>query len=118
VQKTGLQPTSGKNPNIVVVDNTVIQLNDQRYWLYPDANDFLYVRLFPTRTINGIRMISSKWLKPLSTSPPWLPTVAPWPHQPTACPLLLRVDSARLRVRSTVPRTCTSGMFFYQQTLY
>jgi len=33
----------------------VIQLNDQRFWLYaavdPETNDFLHVRLFPTRTI-------------------------------------------------------------------
>jgi putative transposase len=55
VQKAGLQPTSGKKPNHVAVDETVIQLNDQRYWLYaavdPETNEFLHVRLFPTRTI-------------------------------------------------------------------
>ena len=51
VQKAGLQPNSGKNPNHVAVDKTVIHLNDQRYWLYaaanPEANEFLHVRLFP-----------------------------------------------------------------------
>jgi len=55
VQKADLQPTGGRSPNRVAVVETVIRLNDQRYWLYaavdPDKNDFLHVRLFPTRTI-------------------------------------------------------------------
>jgi putative transposase len=55
VQKADLQPEGGKSPNHVAVDETVIQLNDQRFWLYaavdPDTNEFLHVRLFPTRTI-------------------------------------------------------------------
>ncbi|WP_135807432.1 IS6 family transposase [Halorussus marinus] len=55
VQKADLQPTDGKNPNHVVVDETVIQLNDQRYWLYaavdPQTNEFLHAKLYPTRTI-------------------------------------------------------------------
>jgi transposase-like protein len=55
VQKADLQPEDGKSPNHVALDETVIQLNDQRYWLYaavdPDTNEFLHVRLFPTRTI-------------------------------------------------------------------
>ena len=55
VQKAGLQPTSGKSPNHVAVDETVIQLNNQRFWLYaavdPETNEFLHARLFPTRTI-------------------------------------------------------------------
>ena len=55
MQKAGLQPASGKNPNHIAVDETVIQLNNQRFWLYaavdPATNEFLHVRLFPTRTI-------------------------------------------------------------------
>ncbi len=39
----------GEGPNQVAVDETVIQLNDQRYWLYaavdPDSNEFLHVKL-------------------------------------------------------------------------
>ena len=34
VQKAELQPTDGRNPNYVAIDETVIQVNDQRYWLY------------------------------------------------------------------------------------
>jgi len=55
VQKADLQPTDGKSPNHVVIDETVIQLNNQRFWLYaavdPETNEFLHVQLFPTRTI-------------------------------------------------------------------
>ncbi len=54
IQKADLQPTEGQNPKYVVVDETVIRVNDQRYWLFaavdPDTNRLLHVRLFPTRT--------------------------------------------------------------------
>ena len=55
VHKADLQPESGRSPNHVAVDETVIQLNNQRYWLYaavdPETNDFLHLKLYPTRTI-------------------------------------------------------------------
>ena len=54
VQKAELQPASGKNPNHVAVDETVIQINDQQFWLYaavdPEKNDILHLRLFTTTT--------------------------------------------------------------------
>jgi transposase-like protein len=54
VQKADLQPTDGVDPNHVAVDETVIQLNAERYWLYaavdPNTNRLLHVRLYPTRT--------------------------------------------------------------------
>ena len=54
VQKADLQPTSGKAPNQVAVDETVIRINDQQYWLYaaadPATNDLLHLRLFSTTT--------------------------------------------------------------------
>jgi putative transposase len=54
VQKTDIQPTSDARPNHIAVDETVIQVNDQRHWLYaavdPETNEFLHVRLFQTRT--------------------------------------------------------------------
>lgn len=34
VQKADLQPLDGANPDHVTVDETVIQLNDERFWLY------------------------------------------------------------------------------------
>ena len=54
VQKADLQPTGDNAPNQIAVDETVIQINDQRRWLYaaidPQTNEFLHVRLFQTRT--------------------------------------------------------------------
>ena len=54
VQKAGLQPTNGKNPNQIAVDETVIRINDEQYWLYaavdPATNHLVHVRLFSTYT--------------------------------------------------------------------
>jgi len=54
VQKADLQPVSGKNPNQVAVDETVIRINDQQFWLYaaanPQTNEILHLRLFSTTT--------------------------------------------------------------------
>jgi putative transposase len=44
---------SDTEPNHIAVDETVIQLDDERWWLYaavdPTTNDFIHVRLFSTR---------------------------------------------------------------------
>jgi transposase-like protein len=54
VHKADLQPKTGRSPNHVAVDETVIQLDDEQYWLYaavdPDSNDLLHTKLEPTRT--------------------------------------------------------------------
>jgi putative transposase len=54
VQKADLQPADGANPNHVAVDETVIRINDQQFWLYaavnPDTNKILHLRLFTTTT--------------------------------------------------------------------
>ena len=54
VHKADLQPESGWSPNHVAVDETVIQLDGEQYWLYaavdPDSNDLLHTKLEPTRT--------------------------------------------------------------------
>ncbi len=53
VHKADLQPDSGRNPDHVAVDETVIRLNDEQYWLYaavdPDTNELLHTKLEPTR---------------------------------------------------------------------
>ncbi|MCU4717759.1 IS6 family transposase [Halapricum hydrolyticum] len=52
VQKADLQPKGTRTSNYVALDETVIQLGTERYWLYaavdPKTNEFLHVRLFPT----------------------------------------------------------------------
>ena len=54
VQKADLQPESGKSPNQIALDETVIRINDQQFWLYaaadPQSNELLHVRLFATTT--------------------------------------------------------------------
>ena len=54
VQKADLQPVSGKAPNQVAVDETVIRINDHQLWLYaaanPQTNEILHLRLFSTTT--------------------------------------------------------------------
>ena len=53
VHKADLRPESGRNPDHVAVDETVIQLNNKQYWLYaaidPDTNELLHTTLDPTR---------------------------------------------------------------------
>ena len=52
VHKADLQPESEKNPDHVAVDETVIQLNDEQYWLYAavdtETNELLHTSLEPT----------------------------------------------------------------------
>jgi transposase-like protein len=54
VHKADLQPEAGKSPDHVAVDETLIQLDDERYWLYaavdPETNELLHTKLEPTRT--------------------------------------------------------------------
>ena len=53
VHKADLQPETGRSPNHVAVDETVIQIDDEQYWLYaavdPESNDLLHTKLEPTR---------------------------------------------------------------------
>ena len=53
MQKAELQPTSDATPDHIATDETVIQVGDERRWLYaavnPETNEFLHVRLFSTR---------------------------------------------------------------------
>ena len=57
VHKVELQPEAGRNPDHIAVDETVIRLNDEQYWLYaavdPDTNELLHTALEPT-TNKGI----------------------------------------------------------------
>jgi transposase-like protein len=54
VQKANLQSDSSTEPNQIVLDETVIQVNDEHHWLYatvaPETNQFPHFRLFQART--------------------------------------------------------------------
>ncbi|MEZ3163925.1 IS6 family transposase [Halorubrum sp. RMP-47] len=85
IQKADLQPTGGVDPNHVAVDETVIQLNSEQYWLYaavdPDTNRMLHVRLYSTRN----SAVSSMFLSELREKHQvddavFLVDGAPWLH--------------------------------------
>lgn len=50
MRKADLEPAGGKSPDHVAIDETVIRLDNQRFWLYaavdPATNEFLHVRLY------------------------------------------------------------------------
>ena len=54
MQNAELQSTSDATPDYIVIDETAIQVNDERRWLYatvdPETNEFPHLRLFLTRT--------------------------------------------------------------------
>ena len=54
VQKADLQPADDASPDHVALDETVIRINGQQFWLYAavdsDTNRFLHIRLFTTTT--------------------------------------------------------------------
>jgi transposase-like protein len=49
VHKAGLQPETGRIPNHVAVDATVIRLDNEQYWLYAavdhESNELLHTKL-------------------------------------------------------------------------
>lgn len=55
LRTTDLQPADGKAPNHVALDETVIQLNNERFCVLaavdPETNEFLHVTLHPASTI-------------------------------------------------------------------
>ena len=80
VQKADLQPADGRSPNHVAVDETVIRINDQQFWLYaaadPDTNDLLHLRLFATTTTALTRIFLRKLLKNTMSNLPCFSSMA------------------------------------------
>jgi transposase-like protein len=54
VHKADLQPESGRSPDHVAVDETVIRIDGEKFWLYaavdPGSNELLHTKLKPTTT--------------------------------------------------------------------
>ena len=54
MQKADLQPADGASPDHIALDETVIRIDGQQFWLYaavnPETNKFLHARLFTTTT--------------------------------------------------------------------
>ena len=59
VQKADLEPRGGRDPEKIALDETIVKVNDGRYWLVavvePDTNVILHVRLYPFRDTPLIR---------------------------------------------------------------
>jgi len=75
VQKADLQPVSGKDPNQVAVDETVIRITDQQFWLYaaanPQTNEILSLQLFSTTTTVLPKYFSKNFGKNTMSKPPY-----------------------------------------------
>jgi transposase-like protein len=85
VQKSNLQPLNDADPDHVAVDETVIQLNDERFWLSaavnPSTNRLLHVKLSPTRNQAIIEIFLAKLReKHLVDDALFLVDSAPWLH--------------------------------------
>ncbi|UWG48120.1 Transposase [Halanaeroarchaeum sp. HSR-CO] len=54
VQKADLEPEAGREPGKIALDETVIKVNGERFWLYSavdvENNEILYLALYPSRT--------------------------------------------------------------------
>ena len=54
VPKTDLQPANDAGPDHIALDEPVIRINGQQFWLYAavdsDTNEFLHIRLYTTTT--------------------------------------------------------------------
>ncbi len=55
VKQSDLEPAGGCQPDQVALDETVMKVNGERYWLFgavdPETGRILHIRLFPHRTI-------------------------------------------------------------------
>ena len=67
VHKADLAPCEGAQPATVALDETVIWIDGQQYWLYaavdPATNRFLHVRLYTTRTTALTEMVLAELME-------------------------------------------------------
>jgi transposase-like protein len=74
VHKAELQPEAGRSPDHVVVDETVIRLNNERYWLYaavdPKRTNYYIQRLSQGQTrVSLTRSLLTSARNTTSTTP-------------------------------------------------
>ena len=64
VHKVGLRPETGRSPDHVAVDETVIRIDDEQYWLYaavdPDSHELLHTKLEPTGSDALVEILSGE----------------------------------------------------------
>jgi transposase-like protein len=76
MQKADSQPDSGASPNHVALDEAVIRINGQQYWLYaaidPEPNTFLHIRLLSTHTTGLTEIFLRNYGRNTMSKPPCL----------------------------------------------
>jgi len=81
VHKTDLQPKKGENPGHVAVDETVIRLNDEQYWLYaavdPETNDLATQSLSPFKPTILLTRSSPNYVRNTTSPTPCFSSAAP-----------------------------------------
>ena len=81
VQKADLHPTSDASPDHIALDETVIRINGQQFWLYaavdPHSNEFLHVRLFTTTTTALAQQFSESFVRNTMSLTPYFSLITP-----------------------------------------
>jgi transposase-like protein len=60
VQKADLEPAAGRDPDMIALDETVVKVEGERFWVYSavdaDTNGILHLKLYPTRNLALTKM--------------------------------------------------------------
>ena len=60
VQKADLEPAAGRDPDMIALDETVVKIEGERFWVYSavdaDTNEILHLKLYPTRNLALTKM--------------------------------------------------------------
>ena len=81
MQKADPQSADGASPDHIALDETVIRINGQQFWLYaavnPDTNKFLHVRLFTTTTTALTRRFLQEFSRNTMSQTPCFSSITP-----------------------------------------
>ena len=85
MHKADLEPRGGRDSDQIALDETVVKVNGDRFWLVaavePEINVILHVRLYPSRTTALTKMFLRKLQdKYAIDDPEFLVDGAPWLH--------------------------------------
>ena len=60
VQKADLEPEAGRDPDMIALDETVVKIEGERFWVYSavnaETNEILHLKLYPTRNLALTKM--------------------------------------------------------------
>lgn len=87
VKKADLEPRGGRQPEKIALDETVVKIDSEQYWLFaavdPDSNDILHVGLYSARTTVATEMFLNELQQKHDIDDAeflgrWRPLVARW----------------------------------------